>query len=74
MKGIILLAALALAGCAPKLQFANEAGGVVSQAMSPGNDRAFALAEAHCEKYGKVARIESQTALVKSTRFECVAR
>jgi hypothetical protein len=74
MKGIIIIAALALAGCAPKLQFANEAGGVVSQAGSPGNDRAFALAEAHCEKYGKVARVTAQTIWVKSTRFDCVAR
>jgi hypothetical protein len=71
---MIMIAALGLSACAPQLQFGNEAGGVVSQAMSPGNDRAFAIAEAHCEKYGKIARIESRTVLVKSTRFECVAK
>lgn len=74
MRTAILAAAFILTGCAPKMQFANEAGGVVSQAGSPGNDRAFALAEAHCEKYGKMARVTAQTVLVKSTRFECVAR
>lgn len=53
---------------------ANELGGTINQQGSMGNDRAFFMAEAHCAKYGKIARVVSKTVLVKSMRFECVAK
>lgn len=74
MKAAILPLALVLASCAPSLTMANEAGGTVNQAGSMGNDRAFKLAEDHCAKYGKTAKVVSKTVLVKSMRFECVAK
>lgn len=64
--------ALSLAACAPRLHMANELGGTVQQAGSLGNDRAFALAEEHCAKYGKKAKIVDKTVWVKSMRFECI--
>lgn len=72
MRIVILAAALALTGCAPKLAFSNEAGGVIDQQASMGNDRAYALAEEHCKKYGKVAKISGTDIIENTTRFECV--
>ena len=70
MKGIILLAALALTGCAPKLAFSNEAGGVIDRKGSAG--QGYQLAEAHCVKYGKHARIAGRDIVSATTRFECM--
>lgn len=49
----------------------NELGGTVNQTGTLGNDRAFALAEAHCAKFGKKAKIVDKEIWVKSIRFEC---
>ncbi len=70
----LLLAMLALAGCAPRLAFSNEAGGVINRTGSLGNDRAYALAENHCQQFGKVARIAGRNLLTNTQRFDCVAR
>jgi hypothetical protein len=74
VKAAILPLALLAASCAPRLLMTNELGGTINQQGSMGNDRAFAMAEAHCAKYGKSARIVNKTVLVKSMRFECVAK
>ena len=70
MKGKILIAALALTGCAPKLAFSNEAGGVIDRKGSAG--QGYQLAEQHCAKYGKHARITGRDILSATTRFDCV--
>ena len=62
---------LALGGCAPTLSQSNELGGRIDQTGSAGNDRAFALAEAHCAKYGKVAVVTERDRLAAHTLFEC---
>ena len=69
-----MLLSLALAACAPRLQFANEAGGVINKTGSLGNDRAYALATDNCEKYGKIARITERDVLSNTITFECVAK
>lgn len=74
MRIIALLLVVALTGCAPRLSFANEAGGVVNKSGSMGNDRAYALANDHCATFGKIARITSQDVLMNTMRFDCVAR
>ena len=69
-----LLAILAIAACAPRLSFANEAGGVINKTGSMGNDRAYALATGHCSKYGKIAKITDRDILTNTMRFDCVAQ
>ena len=70
----IPMLALVLSACAPRLILANELGGTVSQTGSMGNDRALAMAETHCAKFGKQAKIVDRTVWVKSFRFDCVAK
>ena len=50
---------------------ANELGGTINQQGTLGNDRAFQMAEEHCAKYGKHAKVVDKTVWVKSMRFEC---
>jgi hypothetical protein len=74
MRIALAVLALVVASCAPKLNFANEAGGVINRTGSLGNDRAYALAEQHCAKFGKAARITSRDILTNTMRFDCVAK
>jgi len=71
MRYAILLA-LALSGCAPRLSFANEAGGVINKSGSLGSDRAYAMMTDHCQKFGKIPRISSRDILTNTIRFDCV--
>jgi hypothetical protein len=72
-----VLAAVVLAGCAadPKLIAGNEAGGLVNHAVygSEQPERAFAIADAHCHQYGKVARISGRDEPSETMSFDCVA-
>ena len=68
-----VLASVVLAGCSPSLVGANEAGGVVGSNFNMGRSKALALADAHCRKYGKVARVNGQNEIRNSTTFDCVA-
>lgn len=71
----------ALCGCAPTLVGANQAGGMISNVRINGlganTGDAFALANASCQKYGKVARmsgsISSQGNPNNTVSFDCVA-
>ena len=72
MRGFIIALSLCVAGCAPRLAFSNEAGGVINKSGSLGNDRAYAMATDHCKKFGKVARISDRDLLTNSLRFDCV--
>ncbi len=57
---------LILCGCAPELTAGNQAGGAVNNVRSgeglysSNMAEALALADAHCHKYGKVARINGR--------------
>lgn len=74
MKSLCLAMLLAVSACAPNLAQSNELGGVVDQTGSAGNDRAFAIAEAHCAKYGKKAVIIQHSSILnRRTSFECRA-
>lgn len=74
VRTIPLLFALALAACAPRLEFANEAGGVINKTGSMGNDRAYTIASDNCAKFGKIARITGRDILTNTVHFDCVAR
>lgn len=74
MRTAAIVITLALAGCAPKLAFNNEAGGVIDKTGSAGSDRAYTLATEHCAKFGKIARITGDDRLSAKMRFECVVQ
>lgn len=70
-----LMLTLLLGGCAQTLAGANEAGGVVTgNGVTMGTKKAFAIAEAECGKYGKLAKVTSQSAWDGTLRYECVAK
>ena len=65
-------AVLVLAGCS-SLTAANERGGVISHVSGLDRDKAFKLADDHCHKYGRVARISGENGLDGTMTFDCVA-
>jgi hypothetical protein len=67
LAGLILLSA-----CAPRLSFANEAGGIIDKSGSLGNDRANAMMTEACAKYGKVPRVANRDILTNKLYFDCV--
>jgi hypothetical protein len=77
-----LIAGVCLSGCAPTLIGANQAGGMISNFRTNGllanSGDAFALANASCQKYGKVARISGNVGgnfnSPGTLTFDCVSR
>ena len=63
---------LAVSGCS-SLSAANERGGVISHVSGWDRDKAFKLADDHCHKYGRVARVSGTDALDGTMTFDCVA-
>ncbi len=61
MRYLIVVLALFVSGCTPTLTGANQAGGMIGNVRTHGflanADQAFAMADAACRNYGKVARI-----------------
>lgn len=63
--------AMVLTGCAPTLAGANERGGIIgnhgwSQAKS------FDMAEKHCQKYGRHARVSGTNDYEATLTFDCI--
>jgi hypothetical protein len=72
-KLAMILNVAILTGCTPDLIAGNETGGMVSHADGFVNrDKAFAVAEANCKKYDKVARISGQDPFASTMTFDCV--
>lgn len=63
-----------LGGCAPELIYGNEAGGTVSNDDSLSAPRAGAMmvADTHCAKFGKVARVSARDFVGGTLTFDCV--
>ena len=71
MRLLVVLAVASLAGCAPGVISGTEAGGIVGHyGFQPG--KSLQLANAHCEKFGKAARVSSQNDLQDNMTFDCV--
>lgn len=68
----IILGTLLLAGCTtPHLVHGTEAGGIIgSFGWQPG--KSLKVAQEHCEKYGRSARVTSQNDLHDNMTFDCV--
>lgn len=69
-----VLLALLLGGCAQGLISGNEAGGMVSAGDNVFESKAGAMkiADSHCAKYGKVARVSSLDPMSGTLTFDCV--
>ena len=73
MKRIHFTIPLALlSACAPTLNGANERGGIVTHATGLQQSDAFALADEHCKKFGRVARVSGLDVLDNTMTFDCV--
>jgi hypothetical protein len=67
---LAIIAPLLVTACAESLT-GNERGGIISNhGWSP--KRSFAMAEAHCQKYGRHARSTGTNDLEAIMRFDCV--
>jgi len=66
------LMALAMAGCAPSLSGANQAGGIIEHSTAGNRDQAFAIANDHCKQFGRIARISGTDVLDSTMTFDCV--
>lgn len=73
---VVAVAAVLVSGCAATPPVSgNETGGLVDLSLSYPNDKIFAAADAHCAKYGKVARVtRSNSAIDDNATFECVSK
>lgn len=72
MRQIIIAGILFLAGCAPTLKGGGEAGGIITNAARKG--QSFQIAQDHCSKYGKAARVSTQDNWEGVLTFDCVAK
>jgi hypothetical protein len=68
------VAVSSLSGCATSLTGANEAGGIVNSGFNMGQGKSMEMANKHCAKYGKVARVSGQNEIRNSITFDCVPR
>lgn len=72
-KLVVLVALLALSACAPALGTVSSSGGIVKNyGWTP--NQALAIAQKHCEKYGKDAVVTSQNDWQDNMTFQCVPR
>lgn len=67
----ILLAAALVSGCAPTLNGANEVGGMIAN-FTANRSAAFDLAQKHCEKFNKSARMTKASDWDDTATFECL--
>lgn len=70
----VIFAALVIGGCTtPHIGQASSSGGIVkSYGWQP--NKALAVAQAHCERFGRNAVVTSQNDLQDNMTFQCVAR
>ena len=79
MRRLVLLLAVASSaliqgGCATTAG-GNEAGGVVTgNGMTMATQKKFAVAEAECAKYGKIARVKKISVWDGTLNYECVEK
>jgi hypothetical protein len=71
---VVVFCAAILSGCAQELISGNAAGGMVSGGDNLLESRAGAMqiADAHCKKYGRIARVSGQDPWAGTLTFDCV--
>lgn len=70
MRSLVIAATLFLASCA-NVEEATPAGGIV-KVVGGERGKALQLAQAHCVRYGKNARISGQNMWNNTVTFDCV--
>lgn len=72
--GAVLLSCLAiLTACDPVLRDGGEAGGTVINAAGMQGRKAYALAIAHCGRFGRVVKLGALDMTSNLLAFDCVA-
>lgn len=71
MRAIVLLAAVALAGCGARLEAANERGGIVDT-FGASYASGLEVADAHCRRFGRAAEIAGNGPRAGDLIFRCV--
>lgn len=74
MRYALLIGLAVVSGCAPTLTGANERGGMISHVMAYNRADSLAVADAHCNKFGRVARVSGLSPLDNVVTFDCVER
>lgn len=72
MRVVAFVVLLSLAGCAPQLKGASEAGGIITHSTAGSASRSFKLAQDYCAKSGKQARVSGKDVLDSTLTFDCV--
>jgi hypothetical protein len=70
MRGLIIAAALLLPSCANMIE-ATPSGGILKVTGNK-TGSALKIAQAHCAKYGKNARISGQNMWNNTVTFDCI--
>lgn len=70
---VAIVVPILVSACAPSLGTVSASGGIVKNyGWTP--NQALAIAQKHCDKYGKDAVVTSQNDLQDNMTFQCVAR
>jgi hypothetical protein len=70
---LVGLGSACLQSCAPQVIASNERGGIISHVNGASQADAFALADSHCQKYGRVAQVTGMDIVYNRLMFACVA-
>lgn len=71
MRLLALTALFLVSACAPQI-VGGEAGGIIkNHGLEQGKE--FNMAEAHCQKYGRHARMAGANVIDATQRFDCVS-
>lgn len=70
--GGIMLGALTLTACGPTIVGANERSIVFGSLRWQDADQAFSMADAHCRKYGRVARLSVVDSWSQQASYDCI--
>ena len=69
---MVIAAAVLLVGCGgPRIEWSNERGGIVTYAGST-EEQAMDVADDHCGKSGRKARVSNLNAADAKVTFDCV--
>lgn len=72
MRIFALTAVLLASACAPSLTSINDTGGIVTRVRDTTVKDALLLANAECQKTGKVAKLTGRDMLAGTITYECV--
>jgi hypothetical protein len=69
---VAVVLGLSLGACAPKIMGGNERSVMMGTVGWDNADKAFAMADAHCRKYGRVARLAVMDSWSQQASYDCI--